>query len=75
MATKVLDLEQVIDQDGYLWLAVNAPAYLTAIQNALTKGETPETIRTYVSQRVGPERQGLALRCEQAARHLQRMEG
>lgn len=63
-------LMAAIDYDAYEWLATNAPHYLTAIEKEIQNGRSPETIRQIVSGCVGPERQGLALRCEQAARHI-----
>ncbi|MBP8294440.1 MAG: hypothetical protein KAX65_16800 [Caldilineaceae bacterium] len=59
-----------IDYDAYEWLSTNAPHYLAAIEKEIQGGRSPEAIRQIVSSRVGPERQGLALRCEQAARHI-----
>lgn len=59
-----------IDYDAYEWLATNAPHYLAAIEKEIQSGRSPEAIRQIVSSRVGSERQGLALRCEQAARHI-----
>ena len=63
-------LSAAIDADGYEWLLSNAPTYVEAIERAVEAGKTPEFIRAYVAVRVGPDRQALALRCEQAARHI-----
>ena len=65
-------LIEAIDRDGYEWLLAYAPHYIAAIEDELRQGATPERIRYMVSRNVGPDRQGLALRCEQAARYLQR---
>ena len=59
-----------IDYDAYEWLTSQAPHFLLAIEKELKQGRTPEEIRYMVSSRVGPDRQGLALRCEQAARYI-----
>lgn len=69
------ELDQAIDADAYTWFTQQTfgPTYITAIERELQKGATPEAVRYYVQARVGPERAGLALRCEQAARHIQRM--
>ena len=69
MSSLLLD---AIDRDGYEWLVTNAPHYIAAIEGELRQGATPEQIRYMVSRNVGPDRQGLALRCEQAARYLRR---
>ncbi len=65
-------LEQAIDEDAYEYLSQHAPSYIKAIDNELVRGATPEQIRWYVQVRVGADRLPLALRCEQAARHIER---
>jgi hypothetical protein len=67
--TKVT-LEEAIAEDSCDWLAANAPRMVDAIHNSLISGLTPEQIRWVVSENVGPDRQGLALRCYQAARWM-----
>lgn len=70
MPTTQSPLLIAIDQDAYEWLAVYAPIYLAAIERELSMGRSPLDIRQIVSSNIGPDRQALALRCEQAARHL-----
>ncbi len=65
-------LQEAIDADAYSFLEQNAPGYLVAIDKVLAQGVTPAQVRWFVSAGVGADRQGLALRCEQAARHIQR---
>lgn len=69
----VSPLLTAIDQDAYEWLSVYAPIYLDAIEKEMRSGRTPSDIRQIVSTNIGPDRQALALRCEQAARHLAAM--
>lgn len=61
-----------IDEDAFEYMLTHAPRYLAAIEAELRTGRTPAEIRRIVSREVGPERQSLALRCEQAARHMAR---
>lgn len=64
----------VLDQMSYEWLSVNAPDLLVAIELELNEGTGPDGIRFLVQRHVGPDREGLALRCQQAARYMERME-
>lgn len=66
-------LMAVIDRDGYEYLEVVHPDYLTAVEAELQAGHTPDEIRRKVLRLAGPDRQALAMRCEQAARFLSRM--
>ena len=63
-------LGRAIDQDAYNWLSKTAPGYLEAIELELNSGFTPAEIRWFISSRVGEDRQGIAIRCEQAARYI-----
>lgn len=63
-------LTAALDRMSYEWLATNAPDLVVAIEQELRSGAQPEAIRFVVQRHVGPDREGLALRCEQAARHL-----
>jgi hypothetical protein len=67
------DLTQVgavLDRIGLEWLEITHPELAMAIDEAVGRGVTPERIRRFVLAQVG--RVELALRCEQAARHLSR---
>lgn len=59
-----------LDKYSHEWLSSNYPDLVTAIEIDMTRGATPQGIRFLVQQRVGPDRESLALRCEQAARHM-----
>lgn len=63
-------LLDAIDADAFDWLTQHAPRYVTAIEAEIRQGRTPAEIRYIVASNVGPDRQGLALRCAQAARHM-----
>lgn len=63
-------LTAALDRMSYEYLATNAPDLVSAISAELSGGTGPEAIRFIVQRHVGPDREGLALRCEQAARHM-----
>jgi hypothetical protein len=65
-------LIEALDRMSYEWLMTNAPELVVAISNELPS-MTPQGIRFIVQRHVGPDREGLALRCEQAARHIHRL--
>lgn len=67
-------IDAVIDLDAYAWLTQYHPAMVDAIEHHLHKGASPEQIRRHVQSVAGPERDALAARCEQCARHIQRIE-
>ena len=62
----------VLDAIAYEWLATNYPQLVKAIDTELNRGITPGDVRFVVQRHGGPDRDDLALRCEQAARHLMR---
>ena len=63
-------LTTALDRMSYEYLATNAPDLVVAIDQELHAGSAPESIRFIVQRHVGPDREGLALRCEQAARYM-----
>ena len=63
-----------LDRISYEWLATQFPDLVTAIEQDMARGATPAAIKFLVSRHVGPDRDGLALRCEQAARHMSTMQ-
>ena len=63
-------LAAALDRMSYEWLSTNAPDLVVAIDQELQVGTEPEGIRFIVQRHVGPDREGLALRCEQAARYM-----
>jgi len=65
----------VIDRDAYDWLYTRAPEYLQAVVDELDAGKSPDEIGRTVVRYGGEDRKALAMRCEQAARHLARMSG
>lgn len=69
---KLKPLQPAIDFDGYNWMSTYAPFYVDPIKECLKLGATPEEIKRDISAQVGPDRQGIAIRAEQCARHLAR---
>ena len=63
-------LTAALDRMSYEYLSTNAPDLVVAIDKELRSGAEPEGIRFIVQRHVGPDREGLALRCEQAARYM-----
>lgn len=70
MTTTGKALTAALDHMSYDWLTVNAPDLVLAIDQELRAGADPAGIRMIVQRHVGADRENLALRCEQAARHL-----
>ena len=70
MTTTISPLLTAIDADAFDWLVRYAPVYVEAIEKELRTGRSPSEIRYIVQTNIGPDRQALALRCEQAARHM-----
>lgn len=66
-------LTNALDRMSYEYLSTTAPDLIVAIGQELRSGVAPETVRFIVQRHVGPERDGLALRCEQAARYMASM--
>lgn len=68
-------LHAAIDKDAFEYLSTMAPEYLDAIEEEIAGGATPEEIGREMRKNVGPDRVGMALRCEQAARYVVREMG
>jgi hypothetical protein len=68
-------LAVALDKISYEYLATNAPDLVVAIEQELRAGVQPEGVRFAVQRHVGPDREGLALRCEQAARYIAGVSG
>ncbi len=61
-------LQQALDAESYEYMAGNYPVVLSAIEREVAGGRTPEQVKLFVlRQTCRPE---IALRCEQAARHV-----
>ena len=60
-----------LDQISYEWLAEAHPDLAEAIESEVSQGATPERIKHFVLRHT--QRLELALRCEQAARHMARL--
>jgi hypothetical protein len=66
-------LSDALDQESYNYLMKYSSELVNAIERELEAGYTPDAIRWFVSSQVGPDRQPLALRAEQAARYIMSM--
>lgn len=64
------DLDKAIDAESWSWLQDNAPVYADAIAAEVKRGRKPADIRQRFMRLT--QRSALALRLEQAARHLER---
>ena len=64
------DLDAAIDAEAWQWLQETAPVYADAITAEVKRGHTAADIRQRFMRLT--QRPALALRLEQAARHLQR---
>jgi len=64
------DLDAAIDAESYQWLLEAAPVYADAVAAEVKRGHNPADIRQRFMRLT--QRPALALRLEQAARHLQR---
>mgnify|MGYP000932521697 CR=1 FL=1 len=67
------EIEAAIDAESADWLEEANRALYDAVVAGVRRGATPAQIRRFVMYRCG--REALALRCEQAARHLVRSAG
>ena len=65
-------LANVLDQESYEWLTANNADVADAVEGAVRKGSKPDAIRRFVMRHTG--RYEFALRCEAAARYLQRQQ-
>lgn len=71
MAIRIKELPAIaaaVDNESWEWLYDNLPELAEGVKTEVGRGATPEQVRVFVLHRT--ERRELALRCEQAARHL-----
>ena len=66
------DLDAAIDAESWQWLQDAAPVYADAITAEVKRGHAPGDIRQRFMRLT--QRPALALRLEQAARHLRRQQ-
>jgi hypothetical protein len=62
------ELSKALDEISYEWLMAQHPGLVAAIEAELSRGVTPPRIKQRVL--LHTQRLELALRCEQAARHM-----
>lgn len=69
MITKDLPrIDEAIDEESWEWLQDNVPTLATAVRKEVASGASPDEIQRHIMRRT--QRAALALRCQQAARHL-----
>lgn len=63
-------LAKAVEQDDYYYLLEHYPIYAAAVENEVNEGKTAEGIYLYLKGKLWEGREGLAKRCENAARYL-----
>lgn len=63
-----------LDRESLDYLTVNAPEIVTAVEEELAAGKTPDAIYRAVIRHIGPDRAALSARIYQAACALARMQ-
>lgn len=73
MSTKrdMPDIDKAINAESWEWLQNAAPELADAVLTEAKRKTPPKSIYRHILRRVGPHREPLALRCRQAADHLQ----
>jgi len=70
MAVQFPELATELDQESWDWLLDNHPKIADALEVSVSRGATPDELRSFVQRRCGVNRVEFARRCEAAARHL-----
>ena len=70
---RLTSIGKALDEISWEWLSDNYPVLATAVEEAVKLNVTPDEVRRYVMWHV--DRYEIALRCEQAARHLRGDDG
>lgn len=70
MSDNLKELDQAYEEEALEYLWSNYPTLAAAVEKAVQRGESPETIKRRAIQNGGIHREALATRCELAARHL-----
>lgn len=66
--TELIAIDQALDAISWDWLSTTHPLLAEAVQTDTRRGAEPDQILRFVMKKT--ERLELALRCQQAARHL-----
>ena len=72
MQANLKTLTKALDKNSYEWLALHDPDILAGIEQAIAAGAGVADIRQHVLMHT--HRLELAMRCEQAARHVKESE-
>lgn len=70
---KLEPLTRTIEQEDYEWLLENAFEYYLAVSDSVSLGASPDEIYRHMMRQTYDGRQGLAIRCRNAASHIIRM--
>lgn len=70
---KFLPLAMANQSEAYSWLEMHAPDYLTALEQAVEQGATPEEVYRFMLTDAGIHRQEIAKRLQLAAGHVLRL--
>lgn len=70
MTVKLNKLGAALDKQSYEWLLEANEDIAAAVAAEVDAGVSPDAIRRYILAHVGPDRSGLAARCQSAARYL-----
>lgn len=70
MTTKFSRLGSALDKQSYQWLLDADMEIAAAVEAEVATGASPDDIRRFILAHVGPDRSGLAQRCQSAARYL-----
>jgi hypothetical protein len=69
VVASLVSLKAAADKEAYTWLEENQPELLTAVEEAIKAGATPETIHRFWVSYTGEHRIELATRLKLAARY------
>jgi hypothetical protein len=64
-------LGKALDRQSYEWLLEADQDIANAVAAEVKSGASPDEIRRFILVHVGPDRSGLAARCQSAARYLE----
>lgn len=72
MSDKFDELDAVLEEESWEFLTLSYIPLATAVQKLVSNRVGPEEIKRRMIQKLGAHREALAVRCELAARHLER---
>lgn len=72
MSDKFIEVDQAIEEEAWEYLWTNYAPLAAAVQKAVSKGVAPEELKRRLVEKLGAHREALAVRCELAAKYLER---